>query len=313
MVTVSYTGGPGTDFNIFSALRAWLTPDDAVVPASEIYSLRPDAAAGRPAGHPADAGLAAGRHRGRAVLPEHQLQDRDTIAATAKGTPAYGVLQPGRRDHRGRRHAGRLPSRRRHHDPGPQAGRAGHADHRPQGVDQDDHAGRPRTSAGQPVVGVQLASPRYVFPFTVKINLPDIGGPSAGMMFALGIIDKLTPQQSDRRQLHRRDRRDRARPARSSRSAASSRRWPAPGPRRHDLPDPGRQLRGHRRRRARRAAAGEGQLAGRRDQRSAGDQAGQAGPVVLTPPAQRLAPAVNWPPGVRPEQLAGRGLNSGRP
>jgi Lon-like protease len=38
LVTVSYTGGPGTDFNIFSALRAWLTPDDAVVPQSEIYS-----------------------------------------------------------------------------------------------------------------------------------------------------------------------------------------------------------------------------------------------------------------------------------
>ncbi len=26
LVTVSYTGGPGTNFNIFSALRAWLTP-----------------------------------------------------------------------------------------------------------------------------------------------------------------------------------------------------------------------------------------------------------------------------------------------
>jgi Lon-like protease len=32
-----------------------------------------------------------------------------------------------------------------------------------------------------------------VFPFDVKIYIPDIGGPSAGMMFALAIIDKLTP------------------------------------------------------------------------------------------------------------------------
>jgi PDZ domain-containing protein len=30
-------------------------------------------------------------------------------------------------------------------------------------------------------------------PFTVKINLSDIGGPSAGLMFALGIIDKVGP------------------------------------------------------------------------------------------------------------------------
>jgi Lon-like protease len=33
---------------------------------------------------------------------------------------------------------------------------------------------------------------QYKFPFTVKISVGDIGGPSAGMMFALGIIDKLT-------------------------------------------------------------------------------------------------------------------------
>ena len=43
-----------------------------------------------------------------------------------------------------------------------------------------------------PVVGVKVAE-GYVFPFSVKINIGDIGGPSAGMMFALGIVDKLTP------------------------------------------------------------------------------------------------------------------------
>jgi Lon-like protease len=32
----------------------------------------------------------------------------------------------------------------------------------------------------------------FVFPFNVSITVGDIGGPSAGMMFALGIIDKLT-------------------------------------------------------------------------------------------------------------------------
>lgn len=33
----------------------------------------------------------------------------------------------------------------------------------------------------------------FEFPFDVDISLDDVGGPSAGMMFALGIIDKLTP------------------------------------------------------------------------------------------------------------------------
>ncbi|MFP7760951.1 PDZ domain-containing protein [Marisediminicola sp. LYQ134] len=44
----------------------------------------------------------------------------------------------------------------------------------------------------QPVVGISVAT-EYDFPFDVEIQLERIGGPSAGMMFALGIIDKLTP------------------------------------------------------------------------------------------------------------------------
>jgi PDZ domain-containing protein len=43
-----------------------------------------------------------------------------------------------------------------------------------------------------PIVGVIIQSD-YDFPFTVTIQLENVGGPSAGMMFALGIIDKLTP------------------------------------------------------------------------------------------------------------------------
>jgi len=42
-----------------------------------------------------------------------------------------------------------------------------------------------------PVVGVFLSS-EYEFPFDVTIQLENVGGPSAGQMFALGIIDKLT-------------------------------------------------------------------------------------------------------------------------
>ena len=42
-----------------------------------------------------------------------------------------------------------------------------------------------------PVIGVVLSSD-YVFPIDVSIQLDNVGGPSAGQMFALGIIDKLT-------------------------------------------------------------------------------------------------------------------------
>jgi Lon-like protease len=45
---------------------------------------------------------------------------------------------------------------------------------------------------GRTVLGVYI-DPTFDFPFSVKIQIEDIGGPSAGTMFALGIIDMLTP------------------------------------------------------------------------------------------------------------------------
>jgi Lon-like protease len=45
---------------------------------------------------------------------------------------------------------------------------------------------------GNVVVGINVKM-EYQFPFEVQIQLDKVGGPSAGMMFALGIIDKLTP------------------------------------------------------------------------------------------------------------------------
>ena len=43
-----------------------------------------------------------------------------------------------------------------------------------------------------PIVGI-IVGGEYDFPVDVAIQLENVGGPSAGMMFALGIIDKLTP------------------------------------------------------------------------------------------------------------------------
>lgn len=43
------------------------------------------------------------------------------------------------------------------------------------------------------VLGVFI-DPRYDFPVDVAIEIENIGGPSAGTMFALGIIDQLTPE-----------------------------------------------------------------------------------------------------------------------
>lgn len=46
--------------------------------------------------------------------------------------------------------------------------------------------------SGERVIGVLLSN-TYEFPFDVKVNLDDVGGPSAGLMFSLAIVDKMTP------------------------------------------------------------------------------------------------------------------------
>lgn len=65
-------------------------------------------------------------------------------------------------------------------------------------VDRDGKAKTVKVTLGanagvgkQGFLGVGVAE-RPVAPFTVNISLEDIGGPSAGLMFTLGIIDRLT-------------------------------------------------------------------------------------------------------------------------
>ncbi|MFF4209805.1 PDZ domain-containing protein [Streptomyces sp. NPDC001796] len=48
------------------------------------------------------------------------------------------------------------------------------------------------TAKERAIVGIS-AGTDHTFPFTIDIKLADVGGPSAGLMFALGIYDKLTP------------------------------------------------------------------------------------------------------------------------
>ena len=59
------------------------------------------------------------------------------------------------------------------------------------GVEQTVEA-TPVERDGAVVLGVGVRM-HYEFPVDVELQLDNVGGPSAGMMFALGIVDKLTP------------------------------------------------------------------------------------------------------------------------
>lgn len=191
MVTVSFIGGPGTSFNIFAALQAWLSPHDAVVPEQEIF----------PVGQSQqqvlkqDTEEMVNSQQTATAAALCQLGVRfstvDTITSTLRGLPAAGKLRPGDviAAVGGRRvnchaDAGALI---RSHPPGTPVDLTIVRNGKTRAV-------RLTTARyqGVSVIGVNVVE-SFVFPFTVKIDIGNIGGPSAGLMFALAIIDKLTP------------------------------------------------------------------------------------------------------------------------
>jgi len=191
MVTISYTGGPGVPFNIFNALSAWLTPDDAVVPQSEIFS--PGQSQQQVVQQDTQEMVGSQQDATAAALCYLNIPFKtiDTVQATAPGMPADGVLRKGDDitavDGKQVSCHNNVVNLIRDRKPGAPVTLT---------IDRDGSTKTvtltTKNENGTPVVGVDLAEPSYVFPFTVKINISNIGGPSAGMMFALGIIDKLT-------------------------------------------------------------------------------------------------------------------------
>jgi Lon-like protease len=191
MVTVSFFGGPGTDFNIFAALRSWLSPDDAVVPAQEIFT--PGQSPQQVAKEDNDEMLDSQQAATAAALCQLRIPFRtvDTITAVEKGMPAAGVLKPGEviTAVNGKPVTCRSDAAALIRSVKP--GSAVLLSVRAKGVTRTVRVGTTRID-GHAVVGFYYAE-SYVFPFSVTFSLgEDIGGPSAGMMFALGIIDKIT-------------------------------------------------------------------------------------------------------------------------
>jgi len=198
MVTVGYQGGPGVTINIFSALAAWLNPHEAVVPESELFA--PGQTQQQSQQQDTQQMTGSQQDATAAALTELNIpyQTLVVVAQAQPGYPAYGVLKSGdvvtavngtpvtsESD---------LTSLIGAHPAGSTLTltviRGGRTQSVRVGTKEENGAGQ--AGGGRPVMGVQVYE-QYKFPFTVKFSVGDIGGPSAGMMFALGIIDKLTP------------------------------------------------------------------------------------------------------------------------
>jgi PDZ domain-containing protein len=186
MVTVTYQGCQGNTFNIFTALVAWLNPHEAVVPENEIC----------PAGQTRQQTqqqdtqqmTSSQQTATAAALSELNIPYQIVVAQAVPGYPAAGVLR-----------AGDVITAVDGTPVTSQSSLSNLVNAHPAGDTltltiirngkTEQVRVRTREVGGTAVMGVQIT---YKFPFDVKFSVGDIGGPSAGLMFALGIIDKLT-------------------------------------------------------------------------------------------------------------------------
>ncbi|GAA3765683.1 YlbL family protein [Salinactinospora qingdaonensis] len=193
MVTVQYSGGPSARMDLFSALSAWLSPSQAVLPEEVLY----------PPGRSMDE---------IAETQSLQMDDSQELATAAAfnqlgidyevsavvvsvndGMPAQGTLK--------------AEDRITHVDGEPVADKeevvADVGDRQPgepveltivrDGQTREFTIETTQSEEGGPIIGVMVGNDMR-FPFEVDISVGDIGGPSAGMMFALGIMDHLSEE-----------------------------------------------------------------------------------------------------------------------
>ena len=193
LVTVSVLGGPRQKLDLVTALSGWFNDSVAVVPEESVYPKEETAeeaekqSAAEMSDSQENATTAALRSLGIPVTTTVVVQE------LSPGSPSAGKLRKG----------DELVSV----DGVPVTGgavlRKAITAHKPK---EPVHlvvrrAGREvpvtvTTEAapddGRAVIGV-VTQDHADYPFSVQISLKDVGGPSAGLMFALGIVDKLTP------------------------------------------------------------------------------------------------------------------------
>jgi PDZ domain-containing protein len=192
--TVYETGGPGTRLSLVEAFRGWLEPAVSVLPSKLLNPPGQTAQDAQQQGvqemsfSQQDAVAAALQYLDKPVRQVVQVE------SVVNGSPADGILKPADRI---LRVDGQVVTR------SVQVRRLISARKPGQDVQMTILRGSQRmvktvgTEAApddpnRAIIGV-LPGPGYISPITVDISLGNVAGPSAGLMFTLGIVDKLTP------------------------------------------------------------------------------------------------------------------------
>ncbi|MDD7835304.1 MULTISPECIES: YlbL family protein [Paenarthrobacter] len=191
LTTVVMTGGPKTPATIFDVFRAWLDSSKAVYPEELIY----------PKGTTAEQTVQQGEiemetsqeNAVAAALRQLDIpfEQRLDVAGLSDPSPSAGKIKEGDRlkTINGKAITSMSVVQA---ELAAGAGAPVAVEVERNGALVTETVTPTKNQADRYVLGVLLSSD-YTFPFDVSISLDNVGGPSAGMMFALGIVDNLTP------------------------------------------------------------------------------------------------------------------------
>lgn len=191
LLTVSVVGNPEQRPSWFEIASAWFQPSKAVLPLETVFP--PGTTTEQSNAENAALMVDSQQDAIAAALNElgYTFPENVAVKQLVKGTPAATVLKVG--DEITSVNGEKVSSIQQLRDAVKANGTGKAAE---LGIVRDGAASTvsitPVESQGQVVLGIG-AGMDYTFPFDVKIQLNDVGGPSAGQMFALGIMDKLTP------------------------------------------------------------------------------------------------------------------------
>ncbi|WP_310727790.1 PDZ domain-containing protein [Streptomyces sp. N2A] len=205
MTTVRVTG-PDYRMNLPEAVYGWLDHDNAVVPHKTLY---PEGQTAEQADQENAEEFTQSQESAKtAALGQLHVPvaTQTVVASVVKDKPADGRLHAGdvikAVDGTEVKQAGDVAKLVTKHKPGEKvvftiipakdAAAAEKQGKKPAGGARQISLATQKADDGRAIVGIQ-AGVDHIFPFPIDVKLADVGGPSAGLMFALGIVDKLTP------------------------------------------------------------------------------------------------------------------------
>ncbi|MFF2405646.1 PDZ domain-containing protein [Streptomyces sp. NPDC058092] len=205
MTTVRVTGAD-YNMNLVEAVYGWLAHDSVVVPHDTLY---PGGKTEQQSTQENAEEFSQSQESAKvAALTELGIpvSSRVVVSTVIKGSPAQGELHAGdvikQVDGTAVEQPGDVAKLVTRHKPGEDvtftiipaktAQEAEKAGKEPEGTRKIVITTAKAPKENRAIVGIQ-AGTDHTFPFRIDIKLADVGGPSAGLMFSLGIIDKLTP------------------------------------------------------------------------------------------------------------------------